>query len=532
MRHFFAYIRVSTVKQGEKGTSLQEQRDAIVQYARKQNLTIVQWFEEQETAAKQGRRGFSRMMAALEKGKASGLILHKIDRGARNLSDWAKLQSLIDHGVEVHFAHESLDLHTRGGRLSADIQAVVAADFIRNLRDETRKAMSGRFKQGLYPLAAPIGYLDAGGGRPKEIDPLKGPLVRRAFELYATGRFNLRSLRTELTRLGLRNRRDSALSVNGLSVMLSNQFYIGLVHHRRVNQTYQGLHRPLISKHLFDRVQGVLQGRINLRVQTHAFLFRRLLRCAQCGYALTGERQKEIVYYRCHWASCPRNSVREDTVETVIRETLEPIQFTEAERPVVDSLLEALRLDWSERRHELASTLKLRLDQINARITRLTDAYIDRMIDAVAFEERNRELLLERTAVNEELEKLIQEQASVPRAVAALFERVQSLWLSYESGLAEEKREILQEVTSNVCVREKNVVISLHSPFQEIATYRKLESGVANREQLRTGLTKLFNQIVAIVAMRPLSSAQKEEPVKPRRLSNIEIYNLKRERER
>jgi hypothetical protein len=42
----------------------------------------------------------------------------------------------------VHFANDSLDLNTRGGRLSADIQAVVAADYIRNLREEAKKGVS------------------------------------------------------------------------------------------------------------------------------------------------------------------------------------------------------------------------------------------------------------------------------------------------------------------------------------------------------------------------------------------------------
>jgi hypothetical protein len=41
----------------------------------------------------------------------------------------------------VHFANDSLDLNTRGGRLSADIQAVVAADYIRNLREEAKKGI-------------------------------------------------------------------------------------------------------------------------------------------------------------------------------------------------------------------------------------------------------------------------------------------------------------------------------------------------------------------------------------------------------
>src|SRR6201987_1855204 len=170
MKQFFGYTRVSTVKQGERGSSLQEQRSAIETYARRYDLTISQWFEEKETAAKRGRRFFSRMLAALEAGKADGVIMHKIDRSAPNLRDWSDLGELIDRGVAVHFAHESVDLNSRGGRLSADIQAVVAADYIRNLREETRKGFYGRVKQGLYPRPPPMGSLEAGAGNPKLMD--------------------------------------------------------------------------------------------------------------------------------------------------------------------------------------------------------------------------------------------------------------------------------------------------------------------------------------------------------------------------
>jgi DNA invertase Pin-like site-specific DNA recombinase len=46
MGNVFAYTRVSTVKQGEKGVSLQEQKDAILRYAQLHGLEIVRWFEE------------------------------------------------------------------------------------------------------------------------------------------------------------------------------------------------------------------------------------------------------------------------------------------------------------------------------------------------------------------------------------------------------------------------------------------------------------------------------------------------------
>ncbi|MDQ3179037.1 MAG: recombinase family protein, partial [Acidobacteriota bacterium] len=173
-KKYLAYIRVSTVRQGQSGTSLIEQRSAIERYSQKYNLQIIKEFEEQETAAKQGRPLFLQMIKELRQGKAGGVIMHKIDRSARNLKDWAELGELIDKGVEVHFANENLDLYSRGGRLSADIQAVVASDYIRNLREEVIKGFYGRLKQGFYPMPAPLGYLDKGAGEAKAINPTQG----------------------------------------------------------------------------------------------------------------------------------------------------------------------------------------------------------------------------------------------------------------------------------------------------------------------------------------------------------------------
>ena len=169
MKNCYGYVRVSTVKQGD-GVSLEAQKEAITAFAARSGFQITQWFEEKETAAKRGRPIFDNMILDLLKGKADGLIVHKIDRSARNFADWAKIGDLQDAGIDIHFATETLDFSSRGGRLTADIQAVIAADYIRNLREETIKGITGRLKQGLYPFKAPIGYVDNGGGKPKTMD--------------------------------------------------------------------------------------------------------------------------------------------------------------------------------------------------------------------------------------------------------------------------------------------------------------------------------------------------------------------------
>ena len=68
MKRCFAYIRVSTVKQGD-GVSLEAQREAIVVFASQNGITITEWFEEKITAAKKGRPAFNRMIGQLRKRK-------------------------------------------------------------------------------------------------------------------------------------------------------------------------------------------------------------------------------------------------------------------------------------------------------------------------------------------------------------------------------------------------------------------------------------------------------------------------------
>lgn len=512
MNQYFGYIRVSTVKQGEHGVSLQQQREAIERYAQRNNCEVIQWFEEQETAAKRGRPVFSQMMKLLRRGKARGVIIHKIDRSARNLRDWADLGELIDQGVDVHFVNESLDLHTRGGRLSADIQAVVASDYIRNLREETRKGFYGRLKQGLYPMPAPLGYLDMGQGQAKVPDPKLAPLIRQAFEFYGTARFNSETLAREMARLGLRSRSGRVLRADKLTRMFSNPFYMGLIRIKLTNETYQGAHQPLISKSLFDRVQDVLHGRLNTRPQRHDFLFRRRLNCGLCGIRLVGETHKGFVYYRCQPRDCPTTSVREETVEQTVLQRFEEIQFFDDERRYIDCELRKLREEDAKHQEETVAALRLHLGQIEERLNRLTDAYIDRVLDKDAFEARKNALLMERKDSEEKLADWSSGCHRVSEELAHFLERAGSAYSAYKIATLDEKRELVDSLTSNRTLNGKLPEITLAFPLQAVADRFKSTDGGPRRDVPRTW-KRLLHRFLRLVHTRQLVLA--ESPIFP-----------------
>ena len=498
MKTFFGYIRVSTQKQGQNGVSLQEQRTAIERYAQQNSLTLSQWFEERATAAKGGRPIFTQMLRLLKAGKADGVVMHKIDRSARNLRDWTELGDLIDSGVEVRFATESLDLLTRGGRLSADIQAVVAADYIRNLREEAKKGFYGRLAQGVYPLPAPIGYRDEGAGKPKTLDPDQAHIVRELFNLYASGRYTTRSLVPEAARIGLRTRSGRPLFRNGITKLLKNPFYIGMIRIRRTGETFRGAHEPLISRALFERAQMIMEGRTVAKVQSHDFLFRRMFQCALCNRTLTGELQKGHVYYRCH-GTCQGISLREELADASILAVFRRFAISDDEAPDFFEALEQDAARFDEDRTKLITNLELQQAQLKMRHERLVDAYVDRMISMQDFEMRKARLLADEIAVRDRIGELRENPTALIAELKVQFELAKNADLSYILAHPYEKRRMLKVVSSNLRVEQKNVAITLHFPFQQLTNRPKIVDGGPYRARLRTFMKEVFHQALAKV---------------------------------
>jgi DNA invertase Pin-like site-specific DNA recombinase len=478
----FAYTRVSTVKQGD-GVSLEAQREAIEVFATRNNLHVATWFEEKETAAKRGRPVFDAVVQSLQDGNATGLIVHKIDRSARNFSDWARIGELVDNGIDVHFAHESLDLRSRGGRLTADIQAVIAADYVRNLREECIKGMEGRLKQGLFPWSAPIGYLDQGGGNPKIPDPAKAPLVRQAFELYASGQYSFRSLRLELQRRGLTSRTGKAITQGCFENMLNNPFYTGIVVLKRTGKTYAGRHESLISQALFDQVQALKSNKQIKKNTLYNHPYRRLIACAVCGRSLIGERQKGHIYYRCHTAGCSKTSIRQDRFEAAAGAELAVYQLRKSDKKRLERKMAA----WFKNRSKAADTktTELQLANVAARAEQLTDALLDQLIDKPTFVERKARLLSEQ----KNLEKLLAETGKIEdeRQVAGKYlELSKSLILSY--GLADpaQKARLLRIAMSNCRLFGKKLCFQPRKWLCEVDATLNTLCGAPVRDSART----------------------------------------------
>jgi len=246
-----------------------------------------------------------------EDADVGAVVVHKIDRLARNLEDHVAIRALLRRrGVVLVSVTENLE-ETASGRLVEGIHALMAEFYSANLASEIRKGMGQKAKMGGWPHAAPLGYANVresiGGRQVAHIvpDPERAPHVGAAFELYATGEWTVERLAAELAHRGLPNRarRDrpvAALGVSAVAALLSNKAYAGVVEWEGVE--YPGLHQPLVDTATFHRVQDLLAARAarGTRERRHNHYLKGVLFCGVCGRGLSIQLSKgRYEYFYC-----------------------------------------------------------------------------------------------------------------------------------------------------------------------------------------------------------------------------------------
>ena len=190
------YARVSSKEQEKEGFSIPAQQKLLEGYACENGFRLEARYLDVETAKRAGRTGFAEMVAFLRKNpKCRVLIVEKTDR---NFKDYVTLDEI--EGLEIHFVKEGTVISRDS--LSSEkfihgIKVLMAKNYIDNLSEETRKGMTEKAHQGIWPSFAPLGYKNVEGPNGKRVivpDERLAPMVQRLFELCATGRHSIKEL--------------------------------------------------------------------------------------------------------------------------------------------------------------------------------------------------------------------------------------------------------------------------------------------------------------------------------------------------
>ncbi len=367
------YARVSSKDQEREGYSIPAQERSLRDYALERGLVIVEEFVDVETAKRSGRTAFTAMLEYLKKHPATcrTILVEKTDRLYRNLKDWMTLDDL---GTTIYLVKEGRVIgpgSRSSDHLAHGINVLMARNYILNLGEETRKGMLEKARAGIYPSFAPVGYrnVDGADGKRRIVsDPDAAPVITELFERFSTGNYSLngKTLVKELNAEGCKLRCRKLCS-SGVHQILRKRLYTGDFDWN--GTTYDGTHEPLVTREVWQRVQGLLDARAvnKTRKVKHDFAYTGLVQRGHCGCLMVGELKKgKYVYFHCTGSrgKCQEPYTRQ---EVLTREFANVLQELVIPQPILEWLDDAvLNSDRTEQaaRAQTIRTLQARHDQV------------------------------------------------------------------------------------------------------------------------------------------------------------------------
>ncbi len=215
------------------------------------------------------RPALQRLLDSIRAGLIDVVVVYKIDRLTRSLTDFAKIMDVFDAGsVSFVSVTQSFNTTSSMGRLTLNM-LLSFAQFEREITGERiRDKIAASKKKGMWMGGnPPLGYRPH--KRTLAIVPDEAERVRQLFALYvelqSVEAVRRRALELGIgPRVGKRTNRSGGFSCGAMRLLLGNPVYVGKIRHGAL--IHDGLHAPIIEQALFDEAQSILAGRRNASV--------------------------------------------------------------------------------------------------------------------------------------------------------------------------------------------------------------------------------------------------------------------------
>ncbi len=471
MEKAIAYYRVSSKGQ-EDNFSLPAQEKLANEYAEKHNLKIVKYWSAAESAWEKGRKEFNAMIQfAMAHPEVQHILFYDLSRVTRNDDDKTTIYGMIKiYHKQVHFVgtNSMLNIDDSDGEFVNDVMVALNKKYSGDLSRRSKMGMKEKASQGLYPSHSPSGYLNNREKGTIEVDEPRAKILTEAFKMAASGNYSVPMIREWMKKQGFTTKKGLPLEAqSSLYKMLSNPVYYGSFKWSGI--MYQGVHTPLISKELFDRVQGVISRKVPTTrpSSTNTFPYNNLIVCADCGCKVGGELKKgKYVYYHCY-SSKGRHSgayLPEGRLEALLSESVANIALPDAKFRLLDDGLKVDTQNDVQMDKDKVVLLTAEKSKLEKRIRRMYEDNIDGKIDDKMWASMKAEYQNKVADIDAELSRMASTgyHYSEGIKILELAKNVKSLW---EVASREEKAQILKLLASNFSLKGEKLIPVYRKPF-------------------------------------------------------------------
>ena len=478
--------RISTDEQKENSPDAQLFR--MEKYCQSRDLEIIDKVSFIESAYKEKRDEFDKILETIDFQKEKIVIcFDKVDRLSRNIFDKrvAELyEKAINNEIELHFVSDGQIINSEmnaGDKFAFGMKLGLSKYYSDAISDNVKRAFEQKRRNGEWTGPVKIGYLNVSLDEVQRlrkdiiINPDKGFLVKKVFEMYATGNYSYQTIRDEITGLGLRSKNDKEISRSVVETIIKDSFYCGTAVSKKYG-SYIHKYPRLITQELFNKCQEVRLKRLKLpsKQASDDYIFKGLLECQNCGCSMSPERKikpsgKEYVYYSCTNAKgiCKREYVNEDVLLKPVYEVLDRFEniSEDTQNDLVAELRKTTEAEVEYHKQQL-SHIRREYDKIKKMDDNLIDLFASESITKDIYDKKHQEYADRLQTLEAELSihrEADYEYQTTVATVISLARRAREIFENCSEP--SEKRAFLNMLLQNPVVKAKKLEFTMVSPF-------------------------------------------------------------------
>ncbi len=334
------WTRVSTQEQALKGMSLETQRQACEDYARRNNIRIVEHYGGTHESAKQEGKLFREMIDSVAKRTDVNMILcYTLDRFARTGPEGIMIKEFLQsRGIYVISVTQGIDPESLTGGLFGDMLLLFAKFDNDQRKMKCMAGMRESLRAGKWYSKPPLGYDKIGNGKNRMmVVNDTGRLLREAFKWKAEEGITDVEVCNRLKARGLK------IDKQRISEIFHNKFYCGYIEHALLDEgeVVKGNQEILIDEETFNKVNNIPTHKDYTHAEeTPDFPLKRHIRCADCGGYLTGYNatKRKTKYYKCNKKGC-RHNYRIEVLHDKYRALLDGLEIPKELYPIIKKVL-------------------------------------------------------------------------------------------------------------------------------------------------------------------------------------------------
>lgn len=297
------YARKSSEDDERQAMSIDSQIKEMNDMAVREGLFIKEIRKESHSAKQSGQRPvFMQIIRDLRVGLFTGILTWAPDRLSRNAGDLGQLVDLMDLGKLIHIKTFT---QAFSNTPSEKFLLMILCSQAKLENDQkginVKRGIRAKCEMGWRPGPPPIGYFNRSFNGVKEIvvDPDRAPIVTKMFHRVDQNGESGRTIRKWFDLIHFTTRSGKPMPLSLIYLMLKNPFYYGRFEYPiNSGMWYQGSHKPLVTKELFDRIQARLKTVPKAKWGSKKFTFQKMLNCGTCSGILVAEEKNRSRKYR------------------------------------------------------------------------------------------------------------------------------------------------------------------------------------------------------------------------------------------